>query len=89
MTGPGTITAMADEDTNKGGRPPIGPVQLIRFTDAVSATVEALAATEGVSKAEMYRRLVDEALTARTQAAGTALGTVPAPAKRRRTPKTP
>ncbi len=48
-----------------GGRPAIGKAFLQRFTPEQEAAIDALAAAEGVKRAEMIRRLVNEALAAR------------------------
>jgi hypothetical protein len=50
-----------------GGRPPIGPAVLQRFTQADLDAIDALAEAEGVPRAEMIRRLVSEAIAARAR----------------------
>lgn len=41
------------------GRPPIGPVVTIRYPTDVLAAVDRLAHLEGITRAELLRRLAD------------------------------
>lgn len=58
------------ENVERRGRPPVGPkVTGFRLEPQVLAEVEALAAAEGTTRAELLRDLVDEALAARRRKA--------------------
>lgn len=47
-------------------RPPIGPAFTLRLPPAMTAAVDQLAETEGVSRAAMIRRIIAADLRART-----------------------
>lgn len=51
-----------------GGRPPIGPAINMRFPEDQLARIDELAELEGISRAEMIRRLIDEAVATRDAA---------------------
>lgn len=52
----------AIEDERGPGRPAIGPAVNIRFDGAVVARLDARAAAEGISRADLVRQLVDAGL---------------------------